>query len=188
MATRVVQAPMVGGTQYAGDYVDDEQQGNFFTRKVGPLPMWAILGAGVVVLIVVYQKFFAGGSTSSTQPAVSTNPSTDTSGNTSTGTFPWDNLAPALAQIQANQQALQTQLSAGVSNTTSSTQNNQPAKAVTKVTSTVSVARPAPAAIPVTTPARATTTQPKAAASTNVPTYRAPTPTTTGVGGPKFIA
>jgi hypothetical protein len=71
-------------------------EGNFFTNKVGPLPMWAIIGVGIVVLYVLYTKFFSQGN-----PAVSTTPSTAATSGT-----PIADLGAALAQILANQQSL----------------------------------------------------------------------------------
>lgn len=94
------------GRQTGGEYAEEGgQQGNFLTKKVGPLPMWAILAAGVIIIYVLYTKYFAN-TNSSTNPAVQTNPSSDTS----SGTFPWDNLTSALSQIQGNEQGIASSL------------------------------------------------------------------------------
>lgn len=92
------------GPQTGGDY-KEEGGGGFFSKKVGPLPMWAILAAGVIVLYVLYTKYFSN-TNSSSNPAVTSNPSTDTT----SGTFPWDNLTSALSQIQGNEQGIAAQL------------------------------------------------------------------------------
>lgn len=92
------------GPQTGGDY-KEEGGGGFFSKKVGPLPMWAIIAAGIIILYVLYTKYFAN-TQSSSNPAVTSNPSTDTT----SGTFPWDNLTSALAQVQANEQGISAQL------------------------------------------------------------------------------
>lgn len=92
------------GPQTGGDY-KEEGGGGFFSKKVGPLPMWAIIAAGIIILYVLYTKF-AGGTKSSSDPAVTSNPSSDTS----SGTFPWDNLTSALSQVQGNEQSIAAQL------------------------------------------------------------------------------
>lgn len=95
--------PPALGPQTGGEY-KEEGEGNFFTKKVGPLPMWAIIGIVIIVLYVLYTKFLAG-QNSTSQPAVQTNPSNDT------GTLPFNNLLSGLSQIQANDQSLLSQLS-----------------------------------------------------------------------------
>jgi hypothetical protein len=130
--------PQISSSPQRSD-VADEGEGNFFTKKVGPLPMWAIIGAGIVVLYVLYTKFFSK-TTSSSTPAVSTSPSTATT----TGT-PYDNFSGALSQIAANQQQIQSLLGTSAS----STQNNTPAAAATTVVSTTNPSQTAPTATPI---------------------------------------
>lgn len=140
--------PQISPVQHRAD-VADGAEGNFFTNKIGPLPMWVWLAAGGVVLYVLYTKFFGGTSTGT--PAVSTTPSTDTT----TGT-PFDNFGAALAQIQANENAIATLVGSGsgpspatAPKPTSSTMSNTPAAAYTAVTSTNNPSQGAPTAPPI---------------------------------------
>jgi hypothetical protein len=129
--------PEISSTPQRSD-IANEGQGNFLTKKIGPLPMWAIIAGVGVILYVLYTKFFAQGS-----PAVSTTPSTDTT----TGT-PFDNFSSSLGQIAANEQQIQSLLGTGASSTT----NNTPPAAATSVASTYNPSQPAPTASPISGP------------------------------------
>lgn len=91
-------APQISKPFQKGDYVDEQEGGGgFFSQKLGPLPLWAVIAGVGVILYVLYTKFI-GGSTSSSTPAVTTTP--DQTG------APYSNLNAALAQVQANEQQI----------------------------------------------------------------------------------
>lgn len=82
--------PQIGKADYSGD-VREEGGGGFFSQKIGPLPIWVLIAAGIVVLYALFVKF---GSTNSRNPLVQTAP---------TDIAPYSNLENALQQILNNQ-------------------------------------------------------------------------------------
>lgn len=109
--------PQISPTPQRSDISEGTSEGGFFSQKIGPIPMWGVIAGGAVVLFVLYQKFIAKGS-----PAVTTNPSTDTT----TGT-PFDNFGAALAQIQNNEAQISDLIGRNNPGASSTTNNTPPA-------------------------------------------------------------
>lgn len=111
--------PQISKPFQKGDYVDEQEGGGgFFSQKLGPLPLWAVIAGVIIILYVLYTKF-VGGSHSSSTPAVTTTP--DQTG------APYSNLDAALAQIQANEQQIASIVGASSSSSSSTTPSTTPA-------------------------------------------------------------
>lgn len=87
-------APSIGKPFTRSHVETDEGEGGSFFSKI---PIWAWIAGGVIVLYVLYTKFFSNTSSTS-NPAVTTTP--DQTGS------PYTDLSTALQQVLANEQSI----------------------------------------------------------------------------------
>lgn len=97
--------PAIGKPFTRSDVEEDAGQESFFSR----IPIWVWIAGGIIVLYVLYTKFFSNTSSTS-NPAVTTTP--DQTG------APYSNLDAALAQVLANEQQITNLIGSGTAPTT----------------------------------------------------------------------